>query len=134
MSLAAYTSTSVEDKIDTDHPFAITFDGRTGGIQEKCFYIRNDNLDSWYNNISVSLVDTTFIWKLLDKDRVPIPEDWETVVPGNTIVLSDSIGSASLGDISTFLPVWVRIEVPEGTPIQMIDDIIIRLSFTRNLV
>jgi len=135
MGLAAYTSTNIEDKIDAQHPFTVTFDGRVGGSQEKCFYIRNDDAASYYTNIVVSLVGTnTYTWKLLDKDRIPIPEDWEGIGPGNNLSLSAAIGTSSVGDISSFLPVWVKVEIPSGLSIQMIDTMIIRLSFTRTLI
>lgn len=145
MGLAVYTSTSTDDKVDDNHPISFTFDGRVGGIQEKCVYLRNDDLLSWYGGITASLVDTDptpvshinsthFEWRLLEKDRVTIPEDWENISAGNTISISSDLGSSSQGDISTFIPIWIRIKLSPGLPIQRIVSVVIRLGYTRYLI
>lgn len=138
MGLAIYTSPDIENKIDSEHPLLFAFDGREGGIQEKCIYLRNDDLDSWYNGITVSAANTeetsSQVWKLLEKDRTTIPEDWEGISDGNTITLSSSIGSATQEDVSTFLPFWVRIEVAPGSSIQKIVSRVIRIGYTRHLI
>ena len=135
MALGIYTEPSIDSKLDDDHPFTVTFDGQKGGIIDKCIYIRNDDLSSWFENIILTptgIVDST--WLLLEKDTTPLNQDWEGVTPDIAITLSSNIGSATQPDISTFIPVWVRIEIPKGADIQTIKSIVLRLTATRHLV
>jgi hypothetical protein len=135
MALGIYNSTSPTDVLGDDKPFTVTFDGRVGGIQDRCIYIRNDGLDSWYENIILQPLGITgSSWWLLEKDTVPINEDWEGVMPDVALYLSDNIGSPTQPDISTYLTVWVRIQIPRGADIQTITSMTFRLTATRHLI
>lgn len=135
MALGIYNSTSPTDILDTSKPFTVTFDGRVGGMQDRCIYIRNDDLGSWYENISLHLSGVSgSTWWLLEKDTVPINEDWQDVVPNAPISLSGNIGSSTQPDISTYFSVWVRIQIPKGADIQTISGITFGLTATRHLI
>lgn len=145
MALNAYFSQNVDSKITSTTPFTVTFDGRYSGAQYKCIYLRNDDPIRWYSNIQVSLVDSSgnditdnsmsgWVWKLISKETRPLLIEWDEITPGNTIALSDDIGSATLIDISTYLPVWVYVSIPRGQKIQTITDVKIRISTTEHLI
>ena len=135
MALGIYNSTNPTDVLGDDKPFTVTFDGRVGGVQDRCIYIRNDGLDSWYENIILQPLGITgSSWWLLEKDTVPINEDWEGIMPDVALYLSDNIGSPTQPDISTYLTVWVRIQIPRGADIQTITSMTFRLTATRHLI
>lgn len=128
---------------DFDNPLAHTFDGVAGAIIQKRYYVRNDDNLRSYQDIQVqpihvnglNIIDGTdgFSWRLIVGDEQPLEEQWSLVSPGNAISLAD-IGTPSVSDIVTFLPFWLRIEVPRGTPVQSFEGIKLRLSLTEILI
>jgi len=58
MALALYSRPSADSLLSSLNPFTITFDGRTGGEQDKLVYIRNDATDRYYDDIVISVIDT----------------------------------------------------------------------------
>jgi hypothetical protein len=134
------TSFSISEEFS--NPISHAFDGVNGGVIEKCYYVRNDNALNWYTNIKVQPIDggdnivdgsNGFSWKLYAGNQQPLEEQWSLVSAGNQITLSD-IGSASNGDISTYLPFWVRIEVPAGSSVQSFQSVKLRINTTEGLV
>jgi hypothetical protein len=146
MGLGIYSAPDESTKFTSISPFTVTFDGRVGGFQDKCIYIRNDDITLWYSDIVLAGVDTDagdsrtdgtregWEWKLLEKDVAPVLLEWRDIAAGNALSLSSNIGSSSRADISTFLPVWVHVETPRGQSIQTIVDIVLRLSAMENLL
>jgi len=143
LSLALYSSPSINSLLG-DIPFTVTFDGRIGGTIERKVFVRNNNTKRYYTSIAVDVIDqsgddwtdattTGFTWKLSSGDIRPIIEAWDEVTPGNSISMSD-IGDSVLGDIVTFYPFWVRIEVPRGLPAQKVTDLIFRVTATENFI
>lgn len=140
---AANSSTGLSSG-DLSSPFAITFDGRTGGFKETKLYVRNDDATKYYTGLELSLTDATdrnitvntadgFVWKLSAGDTKPTFNDWLNTAPGNSISLND-IGSSGSPDTSTYLPFWVFIQVPEGLDIQLFTGVSFTLSGEENLV
>jgi hypothetical protein len=126
-------------------PFTVTVDGRVGGTIDQRVYLRNDHAYRWYSNITIQAVDTDgkdmvsgtvpgFYWKLAEGDNSLCLEEWELVAQGNTLTLSQEIGSETAGDIVTYVPIWVRTSIPKGIPIQTIKDIYLRISATENYI
>lgn len=128
-------------------PFTVTFDGRRGGAIDRKVYLRNDHLRRWYSNISLEAIDLSterlsmvtegvpgFFWKLATSDRPLFPEEWDLVTKGNTLSLSSDIGSATLGDITTYIPIWIRVQVPQYLAIATIKEITIRIIAKENYV
>lgn len=141
MALGIYSDPNPEALITSSNPLTFTFDGRVGGTMSRKIYIRNDNPDRWYTNITVQPVDTSgtnivdgstpgFFWKLKEKDINPTPEEWDLVSNGNQITLSKNLGNNLLGDIVTFLPIWVKVSVPRGMDLQTIKDVVLRIQAT----
>ena len=136
MSLAPYTSAIETAEItsgeDFESPFLVTIDGVLGGVIQKRLYLRNKDTAKSYSSITVSvsneadpaLIDDSkgISWKLFAGDQQPTDEQWKLTSPVNTINLPD-IGTVSVSDTSTYLPFWVRVEIPRSTDIQTIKDI-----------
>jgi hypothetical protein len=142
MSLGIYTSanpnTSISEDGDHTSDFLASFNGRLGGVQEKQIFVRNDASDKYYENIALSMFsDETgsvyfdgsigYVWKLYAGAVVPNELQWQAILPNNSISLAD-LGNNLLADTSTYLPVWVRIEVPKNQPVQTILDIRFKLN------
>jgi len=144
MTLAIYTFPIETAAVDSDNLFSVTFDGRIGGSIDRKLYVRNDNLERWYSSIAVTSVDTGmpiagggtegWAWRLLEKDIAPTTEEWLVEDPGNTVSLTDNIGSATEGDTRTYLPFWVRITIPPRVQVQTLTGAVLRISATEGLV
>lgn len=147
MSLKLYSFPREDAAISTDGtlPLSFVFDGRYGGAQDVAVYIRNDDLNKWYDGISVVAVDIAggrlvdgtegHSWKLSSSDKPLVQEEWDAFGPGNTLTFTSiSIGSALLGDISTYLQFWIRVRIPENYRACNIDGVKLRLSATEHLV
>jgi hypothetical protein len=78
----------------------------------------------------LSLIDGTagFSWKLRAGNNRPLEAEWDTILDGNTINFSD------INDSNTYLPFWVRIEVPRATPVQSFDQVTLRIAATETLI
>lgn len=120
------------------NPLAVTVDGATGQTLEKRYYIRNDNSSFTYSGISVSSVDNSgkhltdgtigFSWKLSGGDARPLEAEWDTLAAGNSTVIS------GISNITTFLPFWLRIEIPRAVRVQSFDTVVLRLTATETIV
>jgi len=125
------------------NPLLVTFDGRVGGARAKKLYVRNNHLERYYTSITVSLGDTgdtsiidgtnDYSWKLYAGDGNPPFEYWDRLDPANTISL-DNIGTIDKGDISTYLPFWVRIEVPSNRMVNNTIQVSLTINAQENLV
>ncbi len=113
-------------------PFLETLDGRVGGSVERLFYVRNDDALSSFTDIFLQPVDTAgtsivdgtsgFAWKLRAGSTQPTEEEWKVITAANKISLVD-IGTSSVSDTSTYLPFWIRVEVPRNTSIKTYTDV-----------
>jgi len=137
MALAIYESTTPGSSFSIDgtfsNPLAVAVDGTFGGIVEKKYYIRNDDPVRSYTNITVQPIDggdeivdgsNGYSWKLYVGDTQPIAAQWTTVTAGASISLSD------LADSSTYLPFWVRVQVPSHSEVKSFQNMKLRIAFT----
>lgn len=136
MALAIYHATDGVSKFSQAGTFTAplleSMDGRTGGSIERLFYVRNDDVLLSYDDIElvssdtegVSIVDGTagFAWKLRVGDQQPTEEEWSVITAGNKINLPD-LGTPSVSDIATYLPFWIRIEVPRNASVKTYTDV-----------
>jgi hypothetical protein len=149
MALNLYSIPDESGAFTALSPFTVTFDGRTGGSIDRKIYLRNDHPRRWYSNITLEAVDTAdnsvrksmvtegvpgFFWKLAQGDRPLYQEEWELVAKGNNISIASNIGSATLGDITTYLPIWIRVRIPENVPISTVTEIVVRVIAKENYV
>jgi len=146
MALKIYAYPDATFAYEATVPFTATYDGRTGGSIDKRAYVRNDNLYRWYSDIVVQAIDLSgdsmadggiqgFFWQLAESNIELHPKEWELVTLGNSLALSVDLGNVTDGgDITTFLPIWVRVTIPRGLPIQNIKDIVLRISATEHYI
>lgn len=145
MSLGVYSTPNENSVLSSQKPFTVTFDGRIGGALDRCVYIRNSNTARWYENITIKAVDTSgtdmvdgsqegFSWKLIQKDIPPTDIEWDEVSSGNTLQLDTDLGNSAFADIITYIPVWIRVQIPRGQNIQTITDIVLRIDAQENAI
>jgi hypothetical protein len=135
MGIGIYTEANSETLLSQDDlftkPFAITFDGRTGGYKEVKLFLRNDDVTRYYTDLIVSLEDLQdppvtsrpedgFVWKLSYGDIKPTFNDWVNTPAANSLTIPVSIGGLGDPDVSTYLPFWVFIQIPPNLDIQVI--------------
>ena len=58
----------------------------------------------------------------------PLEAEWNTILVGNTITLDP------INDSNTYLPFWVRIEVPRATAVQSFDQVVLRISASETII
>jgi hypothetical protein len=147
MGLNLYSKPDETGAFSSLSPFTVTFDGRTGGAIDTKIYLRNDHARRWYSDIEIEGVDTSterlsmvtegvpgFFWKLAQSDRNLFPEEWDQVTKGNTLDVGSELGSDTFGDITTYLPVWVRVEIPANVSICTVKEIVLRVTAKENYV
>lgn len=128
-------------------PFRVTFDGRQGGAIATKIFLRNDDPSRWYSNMVLQALDTStsrksmvtegvpgFFWKLAQGDRALFPEEWDQIAKGNSISFTQTLGSSTFGDITTYLPVWVYVQILPQTPISTIKEIVLKITAKENYV
>lgn len=140
--LSIYLSTSPSTEFSNSatftNPLAIAVDGQTGAVIARKYYVRNDDNTKYYNTITVTPVVLTgtdiisgvnagFTWKLIAGDTEPNEIQWGAVAAGNSISLAN-VGSLGSADITTYLPFWLRIEVPRGVDVQTLQNVTLQIS------
>jgi len=126
------------------NPFYITIDGREGGAIDSLLYVRNDNIERYYTDITVQAVDLSggwltngtkgFSWKLIEGNQKPLPEEWQATSDGNLLSLSDDLGTSLIGDIITYLPFWVRVKIPRNENVATIKTVVLRIEATEHYI
>jgi len=132
----------LSDDASFSNAFSVTVDGITGGVVHRRIYVRNDDPTKFYTDIEVTPVVLSgtdivtgatkgYVWKLIVDDTQPAEEEWGLTSAGNTIALTD-IGESGNGDTTTFLPLWIRIEVPRSSPVTSYQNIGLRIQADEN--
>lgn len=128
MALKIYPDEGLSSPYSQDgtanNAFRQAFDGKTGQVKETKLYLRNDDASKNYTGIFISsislsgrnIVDGTdgYSWKLKSGNTQPTYDDWRSISAGN------SISMGSISDTTTYLPFWLRIEVPKGAPVETV--------------
>jgi hypothetical protein len=145
MSLGLYHQPDLDTVFSATFPFTLTFDGKTGGSLEKCVYLRNDDTTKWYSVIQIEVVDNSgnditdgtrpgWEWRLKESNLPLMVDEWNEIVPGNTLSIVSSLGSSIKADTVTYLPIWVRVMVPGNQRIQVIDNVVFHITATEHLI
>lgn len=148
MSLSTYELADPGTAFSDDQSFAnalsITADGVIGTAKHMRYYVRNDDVTRWYSNIQLQAVVLEgedivtgalegFRWKLVAGDPEPLEEVWDLTSGGNQISLSN-IGEGGSGDITTFLPFWLRVEIPRSSQVKSYQNIGLTITADENIV
>lgn len=148
MGLGIY-SEPFGDKFSEDgsqvSPITTTHKGNDGEIIELLLYLRNDDPNQWYSDISIVGIDvsspddtqgdlgTGWGIKLSAGLEQPTKGKWAAIKFANTIIMP-TIGGVGSPDTTTFYPFWYRIQSPPGIDVQTKIDIKLKIDFTRNAV
>ena len=148
MTLRVYEKPTEATDLSVDgtftNPFSFSIDGRTGGTLDFELYVRNDDTTKWYDSISVSAVSGStnnlitgnlgFSLKFKVGNKRPTHEEWGEVVAGQAALFTEELGNSLEGDITVYLPFWIRIQIPSHQPATTIKDIKIVISATEHLI
>jgi len=141
MALQIYLSADPDAALSVEsaftNPLTLTFDGVNGGVIEKRLYLRNNDALLVFTDISIEpfndgdtiiQVDGSggYSWKLSAGDQRPLNEQWELITAGESIDLDD------ISDTTTYLPFWVRVEIPAGAPVMSSQKISLRIHATES--
>jgi len=152
MSLDIYEydqENSVYNKISANglqtNPVQTTHNGTDGEIVEKKLFLRNDNENFYYTDITLTAVPPrkvrvgdinypeAFIgFKIVEKDDQPTENEWLAIESGNEANFV-VIGDSSTGDVS-YKPFWIQVSIPVGTRVQTISDVSIHQDAEQNAV
>lgn len=127
------------------NPVQSTHDGTNGEVVEKILYLKNDDSNVYYSNLTLQALPLTktgvgdlnypeaFIsFKIIAQNSQPTANEWASVNSGNKIAFPD-IGESGLGDTG-YKSFWVQVSIPGGTVVQNISDVYIRLEGEENTV
>lgn len=127
------------DPIQTSH------DGTDGEIVELQLYLANDNINFYYNNLTLQALPLTITgvnninypsafvsFKIIVQNTQPTASQWASVASGALTTFPD-IGSVGNGDTG-YKPFWIQTGVPSGTAVQNITSISINLQGEENSV
>lgn len=147
MALKIYESASPGSAYSTDSsysaPLSLSFDGINGGYKYVKLYLRNDDPTYYYTGITIqpvmlsgtSIIDGTngWSWKLKAGDTQPLEAEWDLLTDANSISMAD-LGSSGTPDTNTYLPFWLRIEIPAGAEIKAYQNVTLRKTANEVLV
>lgn len=147
MGIGIYTAADPSTGLSIDgvftNPLVVPMDGRLGAIYQKKLYIRNNDNTLYYTTITLkssNQIDTWVIdgskgitWKLSAGNTQPYDDQWLAIATANTISLSD-IGSIHVGDTTTYIPFWLRVQVPRNIEVQTLLTTTLDISASENLV
>jgi len=117
------------------NPFSVALNGALGDVYEQRLYVRNDDVARVYTDVTVTpidggdnIVDGTngFSWKVIAGDQKPLEEQWDLQSPGN----SANVGN--LSDTNTYLPFWIRVQVPEGADVTSYQGVQLEIEATES--
>lgn len=135
MALRIYPDEGISAPYSQDgtmtNAFRQAFDGRTGQIRETRLYLRNDDALKNYTGIVISSVNLSgrniadgtdgYSFKLSAGDTQPTSDGWRAISDGNSISMD------SLSDTTTYLPFWLRVEIPKGAPVETVSGSTLRI-------
>lgn len=118
--------------------------GIRGESVDVLLYLSNDDASIYYNNISITIVDsnspddTLGVYgsgrgvKLSEGARQPNETEWNNVLAGDFIDMPE-IGSTDASDTTTYFPFWIRVIVPGNIEIQTFTDLSLEVTASEHL-
>lgn len=125
---------------DILYPLVLPFDGTRGGAIVKQLFVRNDNIDRYYTDIILSVIDSSsedrhlqinWYWKLIQSSVEPANSRWITATSSVSI---PDIGTSLNGNDFSYTSVFLRVETPAHIPAQIIENIGLQLTGKEHLV
>jgi hypothetical protein len=126
-------------------PVQTTHDGTNGETVEKKLFLRNDDTNFFYTNLTLQPLPQTktavddinfpeaFVtFKIIVQNEQPTENQWKSVASGSVVTFPD-IGATGSGDDS-YKPFWILTAVPAGTRVGNLNDIFIQLNGEDNPV
>jgi len=127
------------------NPLRSHHDGHLGEAHEQVVYVRNQDAAKYYTSVTLQpeligayddsgeFGTTGWSVKLLYGSRQPTEAEWDAALSGVAISLPD-IGSTEAADTFTNHPVWVRVYCPGNEPVQIRENVQLKLRyFERNV-
>jgi len=126
-------------------PITTTHRGNEGESVELLLYLKNNDSNQWFSDITIKSIDTSLPddtlgdkgtgWgiKLFQGAEQPSATKWASIRYGNNIKMDD-VGSLGSPDTSTLLPFWYKITSPPEEDVRTKTDIKLQVDFTRNAV
>jgi len=116
------------------YPFSISTEAQEANVIIRKLFLRNDNSAHSYSGVSIQPVDggdnivdgNGYGWKLQSGDPEPSDGSWALISNGNSIPMSN------ISDTTTYLPFWVRVEVPEGESVKSFHKVTLEVTFTES--
>ena len=132
-----------DQQITTD-PIQSFHNGFTGGSDEVLFFIRNNMVEYYYEDISLKVempdlleneIFSTSGWsvKIAQQSEQPTEKEWGEIFVNNEINIPN-IGSSDAPDTETIYPIWIRVFCPGHTLSDIKNDISLKLKYSKKMV
>ncbi len=104
-------------------PVRFSVDGRIGAVIERLYYLANENNTSFTSvtlqpiaSVANDIVngEDGYSVKLKAGSAQPTAQEWDTIEEGNEVAM------ANIPNDQTFLPFWIRVEVPRGASVETV--------------
>ncbi len=135
---------------DLTNPILATLNGATGDYVVTRIFLRNDDATKYYKGISivpsVAFASYNASIKMLSGEPTPTSSEWASVSSGNLLQSTTDptsksnprewlyeIGSTGHPDV-TYHPIYLRIEVEPGAPIDLVSNLTLTVTATDYLV
>ena len=130
-------------EITTD-PIRTFHNGFTGGSDEVMFFIKNNMIEYYYEDITLKVLMPDLIendifsesgWsiKISQQSEQPTEKEWGEIFVNNEINITD-IGSSETADTDTLYPVWIRVFCPGHTLSDIKSNMSLQLKYSKKMV
>ena len=134
---------NAQQQITTD-PIRTFHNGFTGGSDEVKFFIRNNMVEYYYEDITLEVtmpdliqndIFSTSGWsvKIAQQSEQPTEKEWGEIFVNNNVSIPN-IGSSSTADTDTLYPVWIRVFCPGHTLSDIKTNMSLKLKYSKKMV
>jgi hypothetical protein len=133
-----------ENQEITTDPIRTFHNGFTGGSDEVMFFIKNNMIEYYYEDITLKVLMPDLIendifsesgWsiKISQQSEQPTEKEWGEIFVNNEINITD-IGSSETADTDTLHPVWIRVFCPGHTLSDIKSNMSLQLKYSKKMV